>query len=133
MIFSNHEQREVASAIEQTQGGRDLTPGEAVQGQMSLSHKQKYGYFPRLRLDNNRNDTTFSSRKAGTHVILYGLRVIYTLHSLSDEGSLLLVTEGLEKRHTCPFRFGLWTQYGEGFSGRNAVNGLLDKHTAEGL
>ena len=42
VVFSNHEQREVASAIEQTQGCRDLTPGEAVQGQMSLTHNQKY-------------------------------------------------------------------------------------------
>lgn len=70
---------------------------------MSLNDKKD-----NVKYYNDRVKLTYVDRweGKGTHIVLYGLWMVYTLHSLTTQNSFLLVAEGL---------WGVWKQGRQNF------------------
>ena len=90
MVLPEHEQCEVAGAVQQAQGGGQLAAGEAVQGQVHLRGADASGpAAPRPHPPGQ------ALPPAVTHVFLDGAGMLDAQHPLTHQHSLLLVTEGL--------------------------------------
>ena len=89
MVVSAHKQREVPSAVQQLQGGRLPASSKAVQGQVGLRENTVF--------EGEQPDNLCGWMKKGeeTHVVSYGLRMVYTLDPLTAHNGLFLVAEGL--------------------------------------
>lgn len=92
MVFSTHDKGEVPGSIQQLQGGGVAASSEAVQSQVSLRQRihrsDETGWI---------NQDISCWRINRTHIVMYGLWMVYSSQALSAHYSLLLVGQSLRE------------------------------------